>query len=70
MSEIFRPQAQRLNKLLDANNDTQAHMYLEQILLLPLDIQDKIIDDISHLSTCSCDAIANIIGQYSIIDLR
>ena len=70
MSAIFRHQAQCLNKMIDANNETQAHIYLEQLLLLPVDIQDKIIDDISRLGNCSCDSIADIIGRYSIIDLK
>ena len=70
MSAIFRHQAQCLNKMIDANNETHAHIYLEQLLLFPLDIQDKIINEISHLGNCSSDAIANIIGRYSIIDLK
>ncbi len=47
MSEAFRIQAQRLNKMIDANNATQAHLYLEQLLLFPVDIQDKIIDELA-----------------------
>ena len=70
MSEAFRIQAQRLNKMIDANNATQAHLYLEQLLLFPVDIQDKIIDEISHLGNCNSDDIAKIINRYSIIDLR
>ena len=31
MSAIFRYQAQCLNKMIDANNETQAHIYLEQL---------------------------------------
>ena len=70
MSEAFRKQAQRLNKMIDANNSTQAHMYLEQLLLFPVDIQDRIIDDISHLGNCNSDDVAKIISHYSMIDLR
>ncbi|MGV2873892.1 hypothetical protein [Colwellia sp. E150_009] len=70
MSEAFRIQAQRLNKMIDANNATQAHLYLEQLLLFPVDIQDKIIDEISHLGNCNSDDVAKIINRYSIIDLR
>lgn len=70
MSAIFRDQAQCLIKMIDNNNETQAHIYLEQLLLFPVDIQDKIIDDISHLGNCNQDAVANIIGHYSIVDLR
>ena len=56
--------------MINANNDTQAHLYLEQLLLLPVDIQDKIIEDISHLNNCNSSAIANIIGHYSMVDLK
>lgn len=70
MSAIFSHQAKFLTQMIDANNETQAHLYLEQLLLLPVDIQDKIIDDISRLGNCSCDAIAEIIGRYSIVDLK
>lgn len=70
MSEAFRKQAQRLNKMIDANNSTQAHMYLEQLLLFPVDIQDRIINDISGLGNCNSDDVAKIISRYSMIDLR
>jgi len=56
--------------MIDANNETQAHIYLEQLLLFPLDVQDKIIEEISHLSNCNSDAVASIIGHYSIMDLK
>lgn len=70
MSAIFRHQAQCLNVMIDANNETQAHMYLEQLLLFPVDIQDKIIEEVSRLGNCNSDAIASIIGNYSILDLK
>ena len=70
MSAIFRYQARNLYQMIDANNETQAHIYLEQLLLLPVDIQDKIIEEVSHLSHCSSNAVASIIGRYSIIELR
>jgi len=70
MSSLWRHQARRLHKIIDANNETQAHLYLEQLLLFPVDIQDKIIDDISNLPHCNSDAVANILGHYSIVDLR
>jgi hypothetical protein len=63
-------QARYLKEMIDANNETQAHMYLEQLMLFPVDIQDKIIEEISHLSNCNSDAVASIIGNYSIMDLR
>jgi len=56
--------------MIDANNETQAHIYLEQLLLLPVDIQDKIIEEISHLTHCNSDSVASIIGNYSIMDLK
>ncbi len=70
MSAMFRCQARCLNQMIDAKNETQAHIYLEQLLLFPVDIQDKIIEEISHLSNCSSDAVASIIGHYSIMDLK
>jgi len=70
MSAIFRCQARCLNQMIDANNEMQAHIYLEQLLLFPIDVQDKIIEEISHLNSCSSDAVANIIGHHSIVDLK
>lgn len=70
MSSTWTCQARCLKRMIDSNNETQAHMYLEQLLLFPVDIQDKIIEEISHLSNCNNDAVASIIGNYSIMDLR
>ncbi len=70
MSEAFRKQAQRLNRMIDANNATQAHLYLEQLMLFPVDIQDKIIDEISQLGSCNSNAVASITSRYSMFDLR
>jgi len=70
MSSIWINHASRLAEFLNNNNETQAHLYLEQLMLFPLDIQDRIIDDISHLSHCSSEAIASIISRYSMFDLR
>jgi hypothetical protein len=67
---MFKYQARYLNQIIDANNNIQAHMYLEQLLLFPVDIQDRIIDEISHLSNCNSDSIAGILGQYSMLDLK
>lgn len=67
---MFKYQARYLSQVIDANNNTQAHMYLEQLLLFPVDIQDRIIDEISHLSNCNSDSIASILGQYSMLDLK
>ncbi len=70
MNTTWTCHARCLNQMIDANNETQAHMYLEQLLLFPVDIQDRIIEEISHLKNCSSDAVADIIGHYSIMDLR
>jgi len=70
MSSIWRNHASRLAEFINNNNEVQAHLYLEQLMLFPLDIQDKIIDDISHLSHCTNDAIANIIGHYSVSEVK
>lgn len=70
MSATWQHQARRLNQLIDANNDIQAHLYLERLLLFPVDIQDKIIEEISHLTHCNSDAVAGILGHYSIVDLK
>ena len=70
MSAVFRNQARYLHQMIDANNATEAHLYLEKILLFPVDIQDKIIEEISHLGNCDNDSIAKIIGHYSIVDLK
>jgi len=67
---MFKYQARCLNQMIDENNDTQAHLYLEQLLLFPVDIQDKIIEEISHLSNCNSDSIASILGHYSILELK
>jgi len=70
MRTTWSCQARCLKQMMDANNETQAHMYLEQLLLFPLDIQDKIIEEISHLSNCNIEDVAGIIGNYSMMDLR
>lgn len=67
---MWMSQARCLKEMIDANDETKAHMYLEQLMLFPLDIQDKIIEEISHLSSCNSNAVANIIGNYSMMDLR
>jgi len=70
MRTTWTCQARCLKQMIDSNNETQAHMYLEQLLLFPVDIQDKIIEEISYLSNCNSEDVANIIGNYSIMDLR
>lgn len=70
MSAIWKYQAQRLKELIDQNNETSAHLYLEHLMLFPVDIQDKIIEDISQLPYCSSEAIESILGKYSIFNLH
>ncbi|MGB1199867.1 MAG: hypothetical protein ACPG46_12525 [Thalassotalea sp.] len=70
MSAIWKNHASRLQEYLKDDNTTQAHLYLEQLMLFPVDIQDKIINDISSLSHCSRDAIADIIQRYSMFELH
>ncbi len=70
MSSTWTNQAHNLNQMINANKETQAHLYLEQLMLFPVDIQDKIIEDISHLSSCNSEAVADIIGRYSMVDLK
>lgn len=70
MSAIWQYQAQRLKQMIDANNVTHAHLYMEQLMLFPVDVQDRIIEDISLLQDCSSEAVAHILGHYSMMDLR
>jgi hypothetical protein len=70
MSAVWKYQARHLKVMIDANNETQAHLYMERLMLFPLDIQDRIIEDISHLPSCKTDAIATILGRYSIVELK
>jgi hypothetical protein len=39
-------------------------------MLFPVDIQDKIIEDISQLQHCNNNAVSNIIKHYSIVELK
>ena len=70
MSATWKYQARRLKQMIDSNNETQAHLYMEGLMLFPVDIQDRIIEDISHLNHCSSDAVATILGYYSIQELK
>lgn len=70
MSAIWINHANRLAEFINANNELQAHLYLEQLMLFPVDIQDKIIEDISRLTHCNSDGIANIISHYTIFELK
>jgi hypothetical protein len=70
MSAAWEYQARRLKKMIDSNNEIQAHLYMERLMLFPVDIQDRIIEDISHLNHCSSDAVATILGRYSVQELK
>ena len=69
MSAMWKNHANKLCEFMNGKNETQAHLYLEQLLLFPVDIQDKIIDDISRLQHCDKEAVANILGKYSMMEL-
>lgn len=70
MSSTWESHAQKLVNLVDANEPILAHLFLEKLMLLPVDVQDKIIDEISHLECCSSEQVAKIIGDYNMTDLR
>ena len=70
MSAIWNSHASKLAKYLDCNNELQAHLYLEQLLLFPVDIQDKIIEEISHLGHCDNATIASIINNYTLTEYK
>ncbi len=70
MSAIWKSHAINLANMINHNNETEAHLYLEQLMLFPVDIQDKIIEEISNLGQCNCEAVANIIGRYSMMELK
>lgn len=65
MSFITSRQAKYITELINCNNETQAHIYMETILLFPVDVQDKIIEKVSSLPYCNSDEIAKIISEYS-----
>ncbi|HCM46627.1 MAG TPA: hypothetical protein DIS98_03700 [Colwellia sp.] len=70
MSTTWKYQARRLKQMIDSNNETQAHLFMERLMLFPVDIQDRIIEDISDLNHCSSDAVASILSHYSILELK
>ncbi|MGB1199552.1 MAG: hypothetical protein ACPG46_10925 [Thalassotalea sp.] len=70
MSAIWTNHANQLIEFMNNNNDTHAHMYLEQLMLFPVDIQDKIIRDVSRLKQRNTETVAGIINQYSMFELQ
>lgn len=69
MSSIWTNHAAHLAELVNGNRETQAHLYLEQLMLFPVDVQDKIIEEISHLTRCNSESVAGIISKHTIFDL-
>ena len=65
MSAIWKNHAIKLTDMIKDNNETQAHLYLEQLMLIPVNIQDAIIEEISHLEHCHSEAVAGIISYYA-----
>lgn len=70
MSSVWINHARHIKEMINKNNETQAHLYLEQLLLFPVNIQDQIIDEISYLRQCNDEAIASIINKHTIMELK
>jgi len=43
MSALWKNHAIKLTDMIKENNETQAHLYLEQLMLLPVNVQDEIL---------------------------
>lgn len=69
MNALWENHASRLIDLLNSNNETQAHLYLEQLMLFPLHVQDEIIEKISRLPYCTKESVCEIFFQYTMVDL-
>ena len=41
-----------------------------QLMLFPVDIQDKIISDVSRLKHCNSDEVAGIINRYMMFEIK
>lgn len=70
MSAIWNNHAHRLIELINSNNEAQAHLYLEQLMLFPVDIQDRIINDVSGLQHCKPEDVAEIISRYMMVEVK
>ena len=70
MSEIWQSHATNIVNMMNSHNETQAHLYLEQLMLFPVDIQDRIIEEVSHLPQCNSEAVAGIIGHYAMVEIK
>jgi hypothetical protein len=64
MSTQGKQPAMYLANMISEQNETQTYVTLEQLMLFPLDIQDVIIEEISHLSHCNNDAVNLILNNY------
>ena len=69
MSSIWLRHAESLNEMMRDQNELQAHLYLEQLMLFPVDVQDRIINEISFLGNCTSEAIASILAHYATSEL-
>lgn len=65
MNTLRAEDASHLLNSSDEIKEKQTYLYLEQLMLFPEDIQDKIIEDISHLPLCTKEANASIMYNYS-----
>ncbi len=70
MAGIWVEHADHLLGLVNHNKDLEAHLYLEQLMLFPVNIQDKIIEDISVLPHCSNEEVAKILTRYTMSDMK
>ena len=70
MSAIWKNHAERLIELINSNNESQAHLYLEQLMLFSVEIQDKIINEVSSLNHCNADKVASIINKYMMQEIN
>ncbi|WP_371379115.1 hypothetical protein [Thalassotalea aquiviva] len=65
MESIWQHHAEHLGELVNAKDELQAHLFLEQLMLFPVDIQDKIINDIASLGKCKTEDIEEILSYYA-----
>ncbi|WP_018693769.1 hypothetical protein [Algicola sagamiensis] len=64
MNSVMMHQADVLRNLMHDKDDTKAHLYLEE-LMIPVDVQDQILTDISRLDKLTSKSIANILEHRS-----
>ncbi|XPF94417.1 hypothetical protein ACM9HF_20805 [Colwellia sp. RE-S-Sl-9] len=62
MSAVWTKHADELLNLMNEQK------YLQQLLSFPLDIQDKIIEDISSSPLCTKEEIVNIMTYYTMLE--